>query len=53
MKPIDIVGVFVSGIIAIAAASLIFAPKSNVAGVVYALGDAGSKLIGAAKAYPA
>ena len=52
MKTIDLIGLFVTGILGIAAASLIFAPRSNVAGVVNALGDAGSKLIEVAKAYP-
>ena len=52
MKAIDILGVFVSGIIAISAFSLVVAPKSQLASVVAAFGKAGSELIGAAKALP-
>lgn len=52
MKVIDILGVFVSGIIGIAALSLVVAPNSNLAGVVRALGDAASSIIKNAKAYP-
>ena len=52
MKTIDIIGLFVSGVLGIAAMSLIFAPRSNVAGVVKALGDSASNLISTAKAYP-
>ena len=53
MKTIDLIGLFVSGILGIAAMSLIFAPNSNVAGVVKALGDSGADLVRTAKQYPA
>jgi gas vesicle protein len=52
MRTMDIIGGFVSGLIVIAALSLIFAPKSTVAQVVKALGDSGANLIKAAKDYP-
>ena len=52
MKVIDVVGAFFAGIISIAALSLILAPKSNIAGVVTALGNSTSQLITAAKVYP-
>lgn len=52
MKVIDILGVFVSGIIGISALSLVVAPNSDLANVIKALGDASTGLIQTAKAYP-
>lgn len=53
MKPIDIAGAFIAGLITISALSLIVAPNSHFAQVVAAFGDAGTSLLSAAKAYPA
>jgi gas vesicle protein len=48
----DILAGFTTGLITIAALSLIFAPRSTVAQVVQSLGESGAHLITAAKAYP-
>ena len=52
MKVINIIGIFVSGLIAISAFSLVVAPHSQMAQVVAAFGKAGSDLISTAKALP-
>jgi hypothetical protein len=53
MRPIDILGSFVAGLITLSALSLVVAPNSHFAQVVQAFGEAGTSLLGAAKAYPA
>jgi hypothetical protein len=52
MKIVDAIGVFIAGLITVAALSLILAPNSQMASVVKAFGDAGSELLKTAKNYP-
>ncbi len=48
----DAIGAFISGLVLFGALSIILAPKSTTAQVVKALGESGTNLISAAKAYP-
>lgn len=50
MRAVDILGAFLSGIIAIAAISLVVAPQSQLAAIIGSFGDATSRLVQAAKA---
>ena len=52
MKVLDAIGAFVSGLILFGALSIILAPNSTTARVIGALGESGTNLINAAKAYP-
>lgn len=49
MRAVDVLGAFLTGIIAIAAISLIVAPQSQVATIITSFGSATSGMVTAAK----
>lgn len=53
MTPTDLLGAFVTGILAVAILSLVVAPKSTAANVVMSFGQSFAGIVDSAKAYPA